>query len=83
MKNFLNETVFSNFICAITSTKFFADFATKVTTFNLNDLKMIDVLDSIISTSFALMQMLKNVIENSNLSKHFFLTRLSESAKAG
>ena len=81
MKRFLNETIFLNFICAITSTKFFIDFATKATTFNLNNLKMIDVLDLIIFASFALMQMSGNVVENSNSPKHFSLIHLSEPVK--
>ena len=71
-----------NFIYAITSAKFFAGFATKTTTFNLNDLKMIDVLNLIISASSALVQMSGGVIENSNPSEHSSLARLSESAEA-
>ena len=82
MKRFLNETVFLNFIHTITSIKFFADSATKMTIPNSNDLKMIDVLDLIISASSALVQMLKNVVENSNSSKHFPLVRLNKSAEA-
>ena len=83
MKKFLNETVFSNFIHAITSTKFFADSATKTTIPNLNNLKMIDVLNSIIFASSALVQMSRNVVENSNPLKHFSLARLNESVKIG
>ena len=82
IKIFLNKTVFLNFIYAITSVKFFADFAMKTKTPNLNNLKMIDVLNLIIFASFALMQMSRNVVENSNFSKHFLLIHLNEPAKA-
>ena len=81
IKRFLNETVFLNFIHAITSTKFFTDSATKAKTSNSNNLKIINVLNSIIFASSTLMQMSGNVVENSNLSKHFSLTRLNESVK--
>ena len=81
MKKFLSETVFLNFICAITSTKFFIDSAMKATIPNLNNLKMIDVLNSIISASSALVQMSGGVVENSNPPKHSPLTRLSEPAE--
>ena len=81
MKKFLNGTVFLNFIREITSVKFFVDFVTKTTSFISNDLKMIDVLNSIISASSVLMQMLQSVVENSNFSKGFFLTHLNESAE--
>ena len=81
MKKFLNEIIFLNFICVITSAKFFIDFATKMTTFNSNNLKMIDVLNLIISASSALVQMSRSVVGNSNSSKHSSLTHLSEPAK--
>ena len=82
-KRFLNKTIFSNFICIITSAKFFTDSATKTTISISNDLKMIDVLISIISMSSTLMQMSKNVVEDSNPPKHSSLARLSEPAKIG
>ena len=80
-KRFLNKTVFLNFIYTITSAKFFADSATKTAIPNLNNLKIIDVLDSVIFTSFALMQMSGSVVENSNFSKHSSLIRLNEPAE--
>ena len=80
-KRFLNKIVFLNFICAITSVKFSADSTTKTTILNLNNLKMIDVLNSVISASSALVQMSGTVVENSNSPKHSPLIHLSEPVK--
>ena len=79
IKRFLNETVFLNFICVITSMKFFIDFVTKTAIPNLNNLKNNWCFEFDYFASFALVQMSENVVENSNSLNHFFLIHLNES----